>query len=132
MSEFEDKLQSILGDPQAMGQIMSMARALSGENQAAESPSDCNGDFIPTDTENNSDLFSMLGDIDPRWLQLGMQLLAEYHSGDERKTALLNALQPFLRKERSAKLDRALQAARISHVIRVAVDALRNGGAGLV
>ncbi len=132
MSEFEDKLQSILGDPQAMGQIMSMARALSGDNQPNEPFPDHGKEYTPTEPDSGADMFSLLGDLDPRWLQLGMQLLAEYRAGDERKTALLTALQPFLREDRSAKLDRALRAARISHVIRVALDTLRNGGAGIV
>ena len=30
MAEFEEKLQAILGDPEAMGRIASLAQALSG------------------------------------------------------------------------------------------------------
>lgn len=32
MAEFEEKLNSILGNEKAMGQIMALARSLSGEN----------------------------------------------------------------------------------------------------
>ena len=40
MSELEDKLNSILGNPQAMGQIMALAQSLGGGgNQADAAPS---------------------------------------------------------------------------------------------
>ena len=32
MAEFEDRLNAILGDPEAMGQIVSIAKALTGED----------------------------------------------------------------------------------------------------
>lgn len=40
MSELEDKLNTILGDPQAMGQIMALAQSLGGgkERQQPETP----------------------------------------------------------------------------------------------
>ena len=33
MAEFEEKLNAILNDPQAMGQILSAAKALSGQEE---------------------------------------------------------------------------------------------------
>ena len=36
MAEFEDKLNSILGNQAAMNQIMALARSLSGEQQPAK------------------------------------------------------------------------------------------------
>lgn len=38
MAEFEDKLQAILGDPEAMGQIASLAQALSGGQGGEAAP----------------------------------------------------------------------------------------------
>ena len=35
MAEFEDKLHAILGDPEAMGQIVSIAKALTGDGAAS-------------------------------------------------------------------------------------------------
>ena len=40
MAEFEDKLQAILGDPEAMGQIASLAQALSGGQGGEAAPAD--------------------------------------------------------------------------------------------
>ena len=39
--------------------------------------------------------------------------------------ALLNALRPFVREERYAKLDKAIQIARLSRLIRSALDLFR-------
>ena len=135
MSELEDKLQSILGDPEAMGQIMSLAQAITGKQGAEGSPAEgepdgsavsagegaADGEMAPVNA------FSLLEDLDPRLLQMGLRLLSEYRSTDERKTALLTALRPFVRKDRYAKVDRAIQIARLSHVIRTALDAFQKG-----
>ena len=59
---------------------------------------------------------------------MGMRLWQEYQGGDERTTDLLQALRPFLRKERQARLDRAVQLAKLSHVIRVALQVLGEKG----
>lgn len=119
MSEFEDKLQSILGNPDAMSQIMSLAQSIGGPSSdevASSAPE-----------EESVSPFSMLGDLDPRLLQIGMQLLSEYNTGDDRKTALLTALRPFVKEERYSKVDQAIQIAKLARVIRVAVEAFRKG-----
>ena len=124
MSEFEDKLQSILGNPDAMSQIMSLAQSFGGnapDQSAPEAP-----------IEEPASPFSMLGDLDPRLLQVGMQLLSEYNAGDDRKTALLTALRPFVKEERYSKVDQAIQIAKLARVIRVALDAFRKGDGYLV
>lgn len=129
MSEFEDKLQSILGNPEAMGQIMSIAQSLTGASQDNDNSFSAEENQEPSfsDSAPSGDLFSMLGNLDPRLLQIGMRLISEYNSNDNRKTALLTALQPFVREERYAKVDKAIQIAKLSHVIRVALDAFRKG-----
>ncbi|MBR4098672.1 MAG: hypothetical protein IKK44_01630 [Clostridium sp.] len=121
MAEFEDKLNSILGDQAAMSQIMALAQSLSGgertppaEKQSREPPS----------MERMGDPLSLLGDLDPRIIRIGTQLLREYQSGEDQNTALLLALKPFLRQERYARLDKAIQLARLSRVIRVALGSM--------
>ena len=59
---------------------------------------------------------------------MGMRLWQEYQGGDQRTTQLLTALRPFLRKERQARLDRAVQLAKLSHVIRIALQTLGERG----
>ena len=56
-----------------------------------------------------------------------MRLLSEYNTNDDKKTALLHALQPFIKEERYAKVDQAVQIAKLARVIRVALDTFRKG-----
>lgn len=120
MAELEEKLNAILNDPQAMGQILTVAKALSGQDEE-------NGASIETDVpaDSSSDPLSALGQLDPKLVQLGMRLLSDYSMGDDRKTALLEALKPFLRPERQAKVDQAVRIARLTKVIRTAFQFFR-------
>lgn len=128
MSDFEDKLQSILSNPEAMGQIMSLAQSITGGSQESEdAPESEEFSSSTSDGQSSGDLFSMLGNLDPRLLQIGMRLISEYNSNDDEKTALLTALQPFVREERYAKVDKAIQIAKLAHVIRSALDIFRKG-----
>lgn len=133
MSDFEDKLQSILGNPQAMDQIMSIARSLGAEPPPQEEhPCEecCSPAWEPT--PGTGEPLAALSGLDPRLVQMGMRLLGEYNRSDNQTVALLHALQPFLRPERYAKVDKAVQIAKLSRVIRVALDSLRKGDADFV
>ncbi len=179
MSDFEEKLNQILSDEAAMGQIMSLARSISGEGESQkqppqpESPAPEDGEYTRVEPpeeqaalppaaaaapagqggsvdlgailqmlgsmtgggqqqgengatgEKNTNPLSALESIDPRIMQLGMRVLKEYSRTDDQKVALLMALKPFVKEERYAKVDRAMQIARLSRVIRVALEALR-------
>ena len=127
MAEFEDKLNSILGNQEAMSQIMALARSLSGEQQgtppALESPAETT--YTPVEEEpEQPDLSAMLGQLDPKMLQAGMEVIRQIQSTEDRNTALLTALRPFLREEKQARLDRAMQIARMTKLIRAALGAL--------
>ena len=76
------------------------------------------------------DLSALLGQIDPGMLQMGMRLVREYQGNDDRNTALLADLRPFLEEDRRAKLDRALEIARVTRLIRVALGAMGGKGEG--
>lgn len=141
MSELEDKLNSILGDPQAMSQIMSLARSLGGgvrgtsasfsaaQPQSAPEPSPSQqpqgkpSDSSPPPVGPDPEI-----GLDPRLLALAGRIMAEYRADDNEKAALLQALRPFVAERRYAKLDKAVQIARLSRVIRVALDVLKGGG----
>ena len=140
MAEFEEKLNAILSDPQAMGQIASLAQALTGEhagesappppqNRRRPGPREAAGQSDATDWSallgmlgggGDSNPLSALSELDPQLLQAGLRLFSEYSATDDRKVALLNALKPFVKPERYAKVDKAVQIAKLARVIRVA------------
>ena len=118
MGDFEEKLNTILSSPETMEQIMALASSLSGgggggETAAPPSPPE-NGGGAP-DFGGLGGLFS---GIDPAMLMKLMPLVQEYQTGSSEKQALLNAMKPFLRPESQAKMDKAIQITRLSHVIR--------------
>lgn len=145
MAEFEDKLNAILGDPEAMGQLVSIAKALTGESEAASSPppseppepaeqSAAGQDAAQPDLTALLGLLgggvggtplSALGELDPQLIRTAIALFSEYSAADDNKTALLNALRPFLKEARREKIDRAVKIARLARVIRVAFQLFR-------
>lgn len=122
MSELEEKLNAVLGDSEAMGQIMALAQSLSAKQERREESA---APEPPPPPDGQSELAGLLGDVDPQMLQMGMRLLQEYNRSDDRNAALLAALRPFVREERFAKVDRAVRIARLSRVVRVLLDTLR-------
>ena len=130
MAQWEEQLNQILGNSQAMEQIMSLAQSLSGQEgnppQPAQEPSGTQAP--PPEEPGDPSPLSALSGLDPKLLQLGMGLLSEYSAPDDRKTALLAALKPFLKAERQEKIDQALRIARLTRVIKSAFQLLGRQG----
>lgn len=148
MSELEDKLSAILGNPQAMGQIMSLAQSLGGgsssdggapqgERPAAAPEASGSAPAGQGSGQQGPDLSALLGSLagggegsgglDPRLLTLAARVMQEYNTEDDGRTALLNALRPYVKEKRYAKLDKAIQIAKLSRLIRVALDVFKGG-----
>ena len=121
MAGFEEQLNSILSNQSAMNQIMALARSLSGDQQQPQQPPETlpgeeTDTYVPAAEEKAPDLSGLLSQIDPGMLRAGMDVLRQVQSTDDRNTALLNALRPFLKESRQEKLDKAIQIARLLRV----------------
>lgn len=134
MAEFEEKLNSILGNRQAMDQIMALARSLSGgESQGEEEEHPPSGEEEQEPGSHAappSDLSHLLGQLDPQMIQVGMEVIRQVQSTEDRNAALLQALRPFLKEERRGRLDRAIRIARMTRMIRAAITAFGERGTG--
>lgn len=113
MDDMEQKLNSILGNPDMMAQIMNMAQAM-GASQPAEQPS--------ADRPSPPALPAM--GIDPAMLQK-IAMIAQQSGIDNHQQGLLRALRPYLHEERILKLEKAMRAAKIAGIAATAL-----GGAG--
>ena len=129
MAEFDEKLNSLLSNPEAMAQIMQMAQSLSGGQAQqppqqplqqpvrpapppppAQAPPPSGGDLL-------SSLSGLTGGIDPTMLTKLLPLIQELGSqNDSNARQLLYALRPDLKPERQEKIERALQLARLFHL----------------
>ena len=111
MSEMEDKLGSILNNPQMMQQIFSLAQSLGqGQPSQPEPPKPQTPDFDP----------AMLAKLAG---------LAHQSGTDNQQRALLSALSPYLSRERVGKLEKAMQAAKMA---RLASTFLGSGGLSIL
>lgn len=119
MSEFEDKLNSILSSPEEMEKIMGIARSLSGSLGGNSGDSADSGSNAPA-----ADLFS---ELDPKMLKLLSHLVREYKSPENDKTALITAMKPYLKPERQAALDKASGIVKLAHLARIALGELSGG-----
>ena len=125
MSDFEEKLNSVLSNPDAMSQIMNLAQSLnlggggepSGDGTPPPQPSPDaapSGGGIP---DSLSGLGSLLGQIDPKLIGRLLPLAGELAGGgNDERMQLLYALRPFLKPERRDKVERAAKTARLIHV----------------
>lgn len=129
MAELEEKLNAILGNQEAMGQIMALARSLSGgqQSQTDESPEEGEPMQAVPAAESASDLTSFLDQLDPDMIRKGLSIVRQVREGEDRNAALLNALRPFVREERRGRLDRALEIARMTRMIRAMLGAMGKG-----
>ena len=127
MAEFDEKLNSILANPDAMAQIMQLAQSLSGDSQGPAVPQPPPTPAPPQQPplrppaqppQGGADLLSSLaGGMDPTLLMKLMPLIQELGSqSDSNARQLLYALRPYLKPERQEKVERALQLARLVHL----------------
>lgn len=130
MSDFEEKLNSVLSNPDAMSQIMNLAQSLNlgGGNGGGEAPP--GGAESPQQPPPSGSpgggagglgdlagLGSLLGQIDPKWINRLLPLAGELAGGgNDERMQLLYALRPFLKPERQDKVERAARAAKLIHV----------------
>lgn len=142
MSDFEEKLNSILSNPEAMGQIMNLAQSLNpggGPPPEGEAPQEPPPSEPPSGGGSPIDLGSLggiaglgdlLGQIDPKLIQRLLPLAGELAGGgNNERMQLLYALRPFLKPERRDKVERAARTARL---IRVGKKLLTDLGDGYV
>ena len=119
MSEFEDKLNAILSNPEAMAQVMGLAQSLSGSGAFGGEQRHDGSKSDPTDNVGSS--FGSLGDlfaqIDPKMIERLLPLISELsHGENDERMQLLYALRPFLKEERRDKIERAVKAAKLIQI----------------
>lgn len=100
MDDFESKLGQILGNPEMMGKIMSMAQSFGAQEPppAQEAPKE--DTFPELDFATIQKLTGLMG-------KAGV---------DSQQKALLSALSPYISANRIHKLEKAMRAAKLAGV----------------
>lgn len=131
MSEFEDRINSILGNPEEMEKIMNLASQFMGGSDKKEEPGterSGQGGVSSQNSDAGPGLGGLgsLGGFDMEMFSKMSRLMSQVKGGSE-KTELLRAMGPYLKQERRERLEKAVRFARIA---RVAGAALREYGGG--
>lgn len=152
MADWQEQLNSILSDPDAMAQIVSLAQSISGGPGAA---ADSSGgaaaeDAAPRDSPPKDGApgngppkgglpfdpdaaGAALRGLDPELMRRLMPLLRQMNRPESSETtAFLLALRPFLSEARRGKVERAAQLARLIHLGKTFLTARDHEEAGYV
>lgn len=119
MDDLESKISNLLSSPDGMDQIMKVARALSNSSPSDEAVQE-EVSSPPPSTEDTPNF-----PFDPSLLSKLSKLTIEPQN--DKKTALLNALKPYLSKSRQEKLDRALNLMNMTRIAKVALSEYGGG-----
>ena len=127
MDGIEEKLGSILSNPEMMNTIMTMAQSL-GQSQPEPQnqtpaqqpkPNPSPQKTVPSIGKNELEMISRISSLSQ---QTGL---------DRQEQALLRALNPYLTRDRLSKLEKAMHAAKMAKFATLALDrtgaSLKNG-----
>lgn len=106
MDGLEDKLSSILGNPEMMQKIMTMAQSMNA---------------APSNEKETSVKEPQLNGFDPSMLQK-LSGLNRQGNIDKHQQNLLHALRPYLNKERIRRLENAMRAAKMARFVATAMN----------
>lgn len=106
MSDMQDQMNAILGNPEMMGKIMELAQNFNKPTKEAPPPQP-----VP---QHHSDL----PNIDLSMVQK-LSGLASQSNIDSNQRTLINALGPYLTRSKIQKLEKAMRAAKIASIASV-------------
>lgn len=111
MSELEDRINSVLGDPKQMEKIAKLAKSFMAGGDVGASASGS--------ASASEGLFG--ADLDPKLIGRISKLLSSDSGEKKQERALLEAMMPFLSEKRRGKMNKALKLARIAGIAKAAM-----------
>lgn len=120
MGELEDRINSVLSDPEQLQQITKMAQSLMGGDGGQ-------GGGSGTAAAPGAELFSQLG-LDSSALGRISRLIGAQGQSPSPSHNLLEAMKPFLSDKRRQKMDRALKIARLAKLAGLAIGETEGEG----
>jgi hypothetical protein len=121
MNELEDRISSLLNDPDQMGKIAQMAKSLM-DNGGGETLAQAIGGALGGEKRAESGLSSGSGldsGLDAGMLASLGKLMGGAASGGSDKRQLLEAMMPYFSEKRREKLKKALRVAQMAKIAGV-------------
>ena len=110
MSDFDEKLNNLLSNPDALGQIFQLAQSLEGTLGSSAPPSSTPPPPQQTAPQKEHNSFS---GMDFGTLMQFLPLIQKLGESNEDARAFLFAMRPYLKPERQKKIEQALQLSRL-------------------
>ncbi len=124
MSELEDKITNILSNPDELAKITNMARSLmDGGSFLSNSDSENGENSLSPMLKNMMSNMGSMGDI-------SSLLGGEISESKPNKTAILEAICPYLEKSRGDKLAKAIRLAKMAKVAKIFMKESGGGDSG--
>ena len=129
MSEFEDRINSVLNDPEQMDKIANLAKSLMGGDGQKTAPGGIMGKLgeLAKSLAGGESTGRDGPEIDPAMLGKIGRLMNAGNAQSSNERALLEAMKPYLTEKRRQKMDRALQLARLARIARIAMGEMGEG-----
>ncbi len=110
MSEFEDKLNTLLSSPEDMEKIMKLAQELSGS--------------AGSEKESKEEKEQDSAGIDPRIMGIVTKVMSAYSKQKSDKKQLVESLKPYVSPQRGNDLEKAVKIMRLYHAAKVVLKEL--------
>ncbi len=120
MSEFEDRLNSLLSSPEQMSRIMEFAQSF--KNSRSDDTAAPKHEPSP-----HSSAAPNLSALDPKLLGILSRVMGEYSKGGGEKAELIRSMKPFLKNDKQQRLDKALEITKLAHIARIALGEYKGG-----
>ena len=111
MNDFDEKLNNLLSNPDALGQIFQLAQSLGG-TLGSSAPPPSTPPPPPQQTTLPKEHNSFNG-MDFGTLMQFLPLMQKLSESNEDARAFLFAMRPYLKPERQKKIEQALQLSRL-------------------
>ena len=121
MSELEDKINGILGDPAQMEKIAGLAKSLMGGGDSGDTPAEKTKSAGGGLDSLMQSLGGSDGAIDPAMLARLSRAFSSGAGEKKQERALLEAMKPYLSEKRRSKMDKAIKLARLASIARIAM-----------
>lgn len=106
MDELENRISSVLSDPEQMEKITRLARSfMTGSGDSASPPDSDSG------SGSDAEMFSRIS-----------RLMCTGGDKEKKERAMLEAIAPYLSDKRRGKMEKALQIAKLVQIARLAME----------
>ena len=132
MSEFEDRINSVLNDPEQMNKIANLAKSLMGGGDGQSADAGDGGMMgklgeLAKGLSGGGSAAQESPAIDPAMQGKIGRLMKAGNAQNSNERALLEAMKPYLTEKRRQKMDRALQLAKLARIARIAMGEMGEG-----